>query len=94
MYSICNTEKHEIELFTDLNKNENGKDGYFEKVRLTDIKKQVCKEIQLICKEIHLKQVYREKSEKMKGDGNHNLKSFFGPVCAFSLMICKIHSFR
>jgi len=77
MYVICNREKHEIELFTDLNKNENGKDGYLEKVRLTDIKKQVCKEIQLICKEIQVKQIYKEKSEKMKGEGNHNFGKTF-----------------
>ena len=70
MYSICNKEKHEIEAFSDLNQNENGKEGYLESLRLRAIKEQ-------ICKEIHLKQVYREKSEKMKGVGNHNFgKSF------------------
>ena len=70
MYAICNKEKHEIEIFTDLNKNENGKEGYTETMRLRCLKEQ-------ICKEIHLKQVYREKSEKMKGEGNHNFgKSF------------------
>jgi len=30
-----------------------------------------------ICKEIYLKQVYREKSEKMKGEGNHNFGKTF-----------------
>jgi hypothetical protein len=70
MHSICNKEKHEIEIFTDLNQNENGKEGYLETLRLRTLKEQ-------ICKEIHLKQVYREKSEKMKGEGNHNFgKSF------------------
>jgi hypothetical protein len=70
MYSICNKEKHEIEAFSDLNQNENGKEGYLESLRLRAIKEQ-------ICKEIHLKQVYRVKSEKMKGTGNHNFgKSF------------------
>ena len=70
MYTICNKEKHEIELFNDFNQNENGKEGYFETLRLRSLKEQ-------IYKEIHLKQVYREKSEKMKGEGNHNFgKSF------------------
>ena len=70
MYSICNKEKHEIEIFTDLNQNENGKEGYLETLRLRTLKEQ-------ICKEMHFKQVYREKSEKMKGEGNHNFgKSF------------------
>ena len=70
MYAICNKEKHEIEAFHNLNQNETGKEGYFEKVRLTDIKKQ-------ICKEIHVKQIYKEKSEKMKGEGNHNFGKIF-----------------
>jgi hypothetical protein len=70
MYAICNKEKHEIEIFNDLNKNEHGKEGYLENMRIRFLKEQ-------ICKEIHLKQVYREKSEKMKGEGNHNFgKSF------------------
>ena len=70
MYAICNKEKHEIELFTDLNQNDNGKEGYLETLKLRNIKEK-------ICKEIHSKQVYREKSEKMKGEGNHNFgKSF------------------
>lgn len=70
MYAICNKEKHEIDVFADLNQNENGKDGYFEKVTLTGIKKQ-------ICKEILLKQIYKDKSEKMKGEGNHNFGKIF-----------------
>ena len=70
MYEICNKEKHEIELFTDLNQNENGKEGYLETLKLRFLKQQ-------ICKKINLKQVYREKSAKMKGEGNHNFgKSF------------------
>ena len=70
MYSICNKEKHEIEIFNSLNQNNNGKDMYIEKNNLMNIKKQICKEI---C----LKQFYKAKSEKMKGDGNHNFgKSF------------------
>ena len=65
MYSICNEEKHNIELFTDLNQHDNGKDIYLETLKFRNIKEQ-------ICKELHLKQVYKEKSEKMMGDGNHN----------------------
>jgi hypothetical protein len=70
MYAICNKEKHEIENFIDLNQNHHGKEGYLESVRLKNIKEQ-------ICKEIHNKQVYREKSEKMKGEGNHNYGKTF-----------------
>ena len=70
MYSICNKEKHEIEVFTDLNQNDNGKEGYLETQKLKCLKEQ-------ICKEIHNKQIYREKSEKMKGDGNHNYGKTF-----------------
>jgi len=70
MYTICNKEKHEIEVFHSLNQNNFGKDGYLESLRLRNIKEQICKEIQL-------KHIYREKSEKMKGEGNHNFgKSF------------------
>jgi len=70
MYTICNKEKHEIEIFTDLNQNDKGKDGYLEILKFKGIKDQICKEIQL-------KQVYREKSEKMKGEGNHNFGKTF-----------------
>jgi hypothetical protein len=70
MYTICNKEKHEIENFDDLNQNNKGKERYFERIRIQNLKEQ-------ICKEIHLKEVYKEKSEKMKGIGNHNYgKSF------------------
>jgi len=70
MYSICNKEKHEIEVFTDLNQNDNGKEGYLEIQKLKCLKEQMCKEI-------HNKQIYREKSEKMKGDENHNYGKTF-----------------
>ena len=70
MYTICNREKHEIEVFTDLNKNDNGKEGYLDTLRLRNIKEQ-------ICKEIHNKQVYKDKSEKMSGEGNHNYGKTF-----------------
>jgi hypothetical protein len=72
MYKVCNKEKHEIEIFTDLNKNENNKEAFFEKIKIKLLKKQ-------ICKEIHNKQIYREKSEKMKGNGNHNYGKIFSP---------------
>ena len=70
MYTICNKEKHEIELFTNLNQNDTGKERYLENLRLRSIKEKICKEIQL-------KQVYREKSEKMKREGNHNFGKTF-----------------
>ena len=47
MYAICNREKHEIEVFNDLNQNENGKEGYLEILRLRCLKEEVCKEIHL-----------------------------------------------
>ena len=70
MYSICNEEKHNIELFTYLNQNDNGKEGYFKTLQLRSIKSE-------ICKELHLKKVYNEKSEKMMGSGNHNFGKIF-----------------
>ena len=70
MYTICNKEKHEIEIFTYLNQNDNGKERYLETFKIRSIKEQICKEIQL-------KEVYREKSEKMKGEGNHNFGKTF-----------------
>jgi len=65
MYKICNEEKHNIEHFTDLNKNDIGKDGYLETMRLKKLKDKICHEIKI-------KQVYKEKSENMKGEKNHN----------------------
>ena len=70
MYKICNEEKHKIETFSELNQNENGKEGYFETLKLRNIKKQ-------FCSEIINKQFYKEKSEKMKGEGNHNYGKLF-----------------
>jgi hypothetical protein len=70
MYKICNEEKHKIETFSELNQNENGKERYLETLKLRNIKTQ-------ICREILNNQFYKEKSEKMKGEGNHNYgKSF------------------
>ncbi len=65
LYAICNKEKHEIEIFNDLNKNDKGKEGFNETLRLRNIKAQMCKEI-------HMKHIYKEKSENMKGINNHN----------------------
>jgi hypothetical protein len=70
MYKICNREKHEIEIFQNLNQNDKGKEGYLKTLRLKYLKEQ-------ICKEIHNKQVYKDKSEKMKGEGNHNYGKTF-----------------
>jgi hypothetical protein len=65
MYKICNEEKHKIEKFDDVNCNSGGKEAFNETTRLRAIKERICKEIKL-------KQVYKEKSEKMMGEGNHN----------------------
>ena len=65
MYKICNEEKHKIECFADTNCNEAGKEVFNETLRIRAMKDAVCKEI-------HRKQVYKEKSENMKGSGNHN----------------------
>ncbi len=70
MYAICNEEKHNIELFTDLNQHDNGKEGYLERLKIINFKDQ-------LCKEIHLKQVYKERSEKMMGNNNHNFGKTF-----------------
>lgn len=65
MYKICNEEKHKIECFTETNCNDQGKEAFNETMRLRELKDAVCKEIRR-------KEVYKEKSEKMKGKGNHN----------------------
>lgn len=65
MYKICNEEKHKIECFADTNCNDTGKEAFNETMSLREIKDAVCREI-------HRKEVYKEKSEKMKGAGNHN----------------------
>lgn len=70
MYKICNKEKHKIEHFTDLNQNEEGKDGFQETIILKGQKDKVCKEN-------ILKKVYKDKSENMKGTGNHNFGKEF-----------------
>jgi hypothetical protein len=65
MYKICNEEKHKIECFKETNCNEKGKEAFNETMRIREIKDAVCREI-------HRKEVYKEKSEKMMGKGNHN----------------------
>lgn len=65
MYLICNEEKHKIEIFDNLNQHDNGKNGYLERVNLYNIKIK-------ICKEIINKEIYKNKSKCMKGEGNHN----------------------
>ncbi len=70
MYIICNEQKHQIEKFDNLNQNNIGKDGYMETIRVRSLKKQVCKEI-------HLKRVYKQRSENMKGVNNHNFGKTF-----------------
>ncbi len=65
MYKICNEEKHKIEHFTKVNCHDAGKEGYNKTMQLRELKRQVCGQI-------HIKQVYKEKSEKMMGKGNHN----------------------
>ena len=65
MYKICNEEKHKIEKFDDVNCNSECKEAYNETMSLRELKDK-------LCREIRLKQVYKEKSEKMMGEGNHN----------------------
>lgn len=65
MYKICNEEKHKIECFKETNCNEKGKEAFNETMRIREIKDAVCREIRR-------KEVYKEKSEKMMGKGNHN----------------------
>jgi hypothetical protein len=65
MYKICNEEKHKTEIFSDLNQNHEGKEGYFETLKIRELKKNICKEIQK-------KEIYKLKSIKMMGEGNHN----------------------
>ncbi len=65
MYKICNEEKHKTEIFSDLNQNHEGKERYFETLKIRKLKKNICKEIQK-------KELYKLKSIKMMGEGNHN----------------------
>ena len=77
MYQICNREKHEIELFTELNKQSNGKEGYQETMRLKHIKDQICKEIIIAQKEINITPVCKDKPDKITGESHHNYGKTF-----------------
>lgn len=70
IYKICNQEKHMSEIFTNLNKNNMGKDRYLEQIQMIELKNKLIKELER-------RQVYKEKSEKMKGEGNHNYGKTF-----------------
>lgn len=87
MYAICNKEKHEIEILDDLNQSNNGKESYLEMLKIKEMKKQVCREI-------YIKQIYREKSEKMKGTGNHNYGKSFSEETKKKMSISIINSKR
>lgn len=77
MYQICNREKHEIELFTELNKQSNGKEGYQETMRLKHIKDQICKELIIAQKEINITTVCKDKTDKITGESHHNYGKTF-----------------
>jgi hypothetical protein len=90
MYKICNKEKHEIENFINLNQNDQGKDGFHKKMNkeietininilptLFDEMNDNCNSVKQNINEEIKNQVYKEKSEKMKGDGNHNFGKEF-----------------
>lgn len=47
MHNICNKEKHESEYFTQLNVSNENKDGFFEKLKLKQLKSNLCNEILL-----------------------------------------------
>ena len=70
MYRITNEEKHKIEHFTELNQSDEGKQGYLDAVYIEEIKEQEIK------KE-HRTEVYKQKSESMMGEGNHNFGKQF-----------------
>ena len=75
MYKICNKEKHQIEHFTNLNQNEEGKDSFHTLIAIQPPEEvEIKKEPEKIS---HLEQVYKEKSEKMTGSGNHNFGKEF-----------------
>jgi len=70
IYLMCNEEKHNIEIFSELNQNDNGKERYLFILKLRNIKAE-------ICKELRLKNFYKEKSKKMMGNGNYNFGKTF-----------------
>jgi len=70
MYTICNQEKHETEIFDDLNQHDKGKEGYLYIMNIKKLKNK-------LCKEILLKQVYKDKSIQMMGTRNVNFGKTF-----------------
>ena len=64
-YEITNKEKHEIEYFTNLNNNSFEKDRFYEK-------EKILKKYKNVLTEIKIKKMYKEKSENMKAENNHN----------------------
>jgi len=70
MYRITNEEKHKIEHFTNLNQNEEGKEGYLEFIKLKELKR-------IVCNQILAKESYKQKSENMMGESNHNFGKKF-----------------
>jgi hypothetical protein len=70
VYNLCNREKHSIECFSELNQNIYGKERFIETLHWRQIKRSICRQIERIG-------IYKDKSLKMKGGGNHNYgKSF------------------
>jgi hypothetical protein len=74
MYKICNKEKHQVEYFTNLNKNKEGKEEFDKLISIQSTEVKIKKESENLS---HLEQVYKEKSEKMTGAGNHNFGKEF-----------------
>lgn len=70
MYRICNKEKHQTEIFDNLNQTLDNKDGYNFTMHIRHLK-------HLVCREINRRRVYQEKSENMKGENNHNFGKTF-----------------
>lgn len=70
MYKVCNEEKHKTEIFTNLNKNLDGKDRFYENMLFRQNKDKMCTEIKILNN-------YKEKSTKMKGCNNHNYGKTF-----------------
>jgi hypothetical protein len=73
MYKICNKEKHQVEYFINLNQNEYGKEEFHKLIAI-----QPSEEIKKESNDLsHLNTIYKEKSEKMMGSGNHNFGKEF-----------------
>lgn len=70
IYACCNREKHDIEHFTNLNSNDIGTERFQEACDVRKLKEKVCKELVL-------KQFYKERSENMMGEKNRNFGKKF-----------------